>query len=161
MSDGIAARIAATRALDAVLHRGRSLKAALGELLPTLADVRDRALVEAIVMRGLRQHARYAAVLDGWTARPLGARDNPLRALLFAGLAQYELGLPAHAVVDASVEAARALRRPHQAGMVNALLRRAWREGGQGRQRRQRRHGTHRRAVPAFERDSVHYNDVR
>lgn len=129
MSDGATSRVVATRVLDDVLHRGRSLKAALGEALPTLPDPRDRALVEAIVMTALRQHARYDATLDAWLAKSLGQRDGDLRALLLAGFAQLELGLPAHAAVAATVDAARALKRTHQAGMVNALLRRAQREG--------------------------------
>ncbi|WP_240095450.1 16S rRNA (cytosine(967)-C(5))-methyltransferase RsmB [Thermomonas flagellata] len=128
MSDGVAPRVAAARTLDAVLHRGRSLKAALGAGLPALADPRDRALVEAMVLAALRQRVRYNAALDGWTPRPLGPRDALLRALLLAGFAQLELGLPAHAVLAATVDAARALGRAHQAGMVNALLRRATRE---------------------------------
>src|SRR5690606_4137288 len=48
----------------------------------------------------------------------------------FAGFAQIDaLQLPAHAALSATVEATRALGRPHQAGLVNALLRRAQREG--------------------------------
>ena len=128
MSDGAAARAAAARVLDEVLHRGRSLKATLGTTLPQFDDGRDRALVEAIVLGALRQHARYNAALDGWMTRPLGQRDGLLRALLLAGFAQLELGLPAHAALAATVDAARALGRAHQAGMVNALLRRATRE---------------------------------
>ena len=129
MSNGVATRVAAARTLDEVLHRGRSLKAALGASLPSLADPRDRALVEAMVLAALRQRVRYNAALDGWTPRPLGQRDGLLRALLLAGLAQLELGLPAHAALAATVDAARALGRAHQAGMVNALLRRAQRDG--------------------------------
>ncbi|QNN48025.1 16S rRNA (cytosine(967)-C(5))-methyltransferase RsmB [Thermomonas brevis] len=128
MSDGAAARAAAARVLDDVLHRGRSLKAALGAALPQLDDLRDRALVEAVVLAALRQRVRYNAALDAWMARPLGQRDGLLRALLLAGFAQLELGLPAHAALAATVDAARALGRAHQAGMVNALLRRATRE---------------------------------
>ena len=65
-----------------------------------------------------------------WMQRPLPHRDRPLRALLHAGFAQLDpLGLPAHAALAATVEAARALGRPRQAGLVNALLRRAQREG--------------------------------
>src|SRR5690606_19087211 len=57
-------------------------------------------------------------------------RDGVLRALLYAGFAQLEaLRLPPHAAVAATVEAARELGRAHQAGLVNALLRRASREG--------------------------------
>ena len=127
---GVASRVVASRVLDAVLHRGHSLKAELASSLPTLPDVRDRALVEAICFAVVRQPARYAAVIDAWTARPLGRRDAPLRALLYVGLAQLDpLGLPAHAAVDATVEATRAVKRPHQAGLVNALLRRALRDG--------------------------------
>src|SRR5690606_1127265 len=62
--------------------------------------------------------------------RPLPARERVLRALLHAGFAQLDpLGLPAHAALVATVEAARVLGRSRQAGMVNALLRRAQREG--------------------------------
>jgi 16S rRNA (cytosine967-C5)-methyltransferase len=128
MSDGVVARVSAARVLDEILHRGRSLKAALGAALPTLEDPRDRALVEAVVLAALRQRTRYNAALDAWTPRPLGQRDGLLRALLLAGFAQLELGLPAHAALAATVDAARALGRAHQAGMVNALLRRATRE---------------------------------
>ena len=127
---GVAARVVATRALDAVLHRGRSLKGELATTLPTLADPRDRALVEAIVFAALRQRARYEVALSTWIAKPLGKRDNEVRALLFTGFAQLDaLRLPPHAAVDATVQAARVLGHTHQAGMVNALLRRAQREG--------------------------------
>ena len=129
MSNGIATRVSAARVLDVVLHRGRSLKATLAAALPALADPRDRALVEAIVFTALRQRARFDAALEAWLAKPLGARDHELRALLHAGFAQLSLGMPDHAVVAATVDAARALGRPPQAGLVNAVLRRAQREG--------------------------------
>jgi 16S rRNA (cytosine967-C5)-methyltransferase len=116
--------------LDAVLHRGRSLKAELAAALPALQDARDRALVEAIVFAALRQRARYDAALSAWMQRPPRGRDAMLRALLHVGLAQLDaLALPAHAAVDATVQAARLLGRAHQAGVVNALLRRAQRKG--------------------------------
>jgi 16S rRNA (cytosine967-C5)-methyltransferase len=129
-SSGVEARVAAAQVLDAVLHRGRSLKAELGAALPALPDSRDRALVEAIVFAALRQHARYDAALRQWMPRPPGRRDAALRALLYVGFAQLDaLQLAAHAAVDATVEAARALGRTHQAALINALLRRAQREG--------------------------------
>jgi 16S rRNA (cytosine967-C5)-methyltransferase len=127
---GVQTRIIAARILDAVLHRGRSLKAEFAAELPALPDPRDRALVEAIVFAALRQRTRYDAALAAWMPRPLGRRDGELRALLHAGFAQLDvLALPAHAAVDATVEATRALGRAHQAGLVNALLRRAQRDG--------------------------------
>jgi 16S rRNA (cytosine967-C5)-methyltransferase len=127
---GTASRLAAARVLNAVLHRGRSLKGEFGAELAKIADPRDRALVEAICFAALRNRARYATALAAWVPKPLGKSEEPLRALLYAGFAQLDaLKLPAHAAVDATVEAVRALGRPHQAAMVNALLRRAQREG--------------------------------
>ena len=129
MSVGVAARVAAVRILDAVVHRGRSLKAEFAHALPALPDPRDRALAEATVFAALRNRASYEAALAAWMAKPPGRRDGELRALLWSGLAQLDaLGLPPHAAVDATVAAARALGRAHQAGLVNALLRRALRE---------------------------------
>lgn len=128
-SPGVAVRVAAARVLSAVL-RGRSLRSELATALPGLADPRDRALLEAICFSALRQRARYDAALRAWMRNPPGARDGELRGLLLAGLAQLDgLALPAHAALSATVEAARALGRAHQAGMVNALLRRAQRDG--------------------------------
>ena len=130
MSNGAAPRVVAARVLDAVLHRGRSFKVEVAAQLPALSDSRDRALVEAICFAVLRQPSRFESALKSWIPRPLGRRDDELRALLYVGLAQLDpLALPSHAAVAATVEAARAIGRAHQAGMVNALLRRAQREG--------------------------------
>ncbi len=128
-SRGAGVRADAARVLDAVMHRGRSLKAELSTAQSRIDDGRDRALLEAMVMAALRNRADYEATLKSWLPRPLGQRDNDLRALLYAGLAQLDaMGLPSHAAVDATVEAARVLKRTHQAGLVNAVLRRATRE---------------------------------
>lgn len=127
---GVEVRAAAARTLDAVLHDGRSLKAQLAQALPALPDPRDRALLEAIVFAALRARGRYAAALAQWMPKPPGRRDGALRALLYTGFAQIEsMRLPPHAAVAATVDAARALGRAHQAGLVNALLRRALRDG--------------------------------
>jgi 16S rRNA (cytosine967-C5)-methyltransferase len=127
---GVAVRVLATRVVDAVMHRGRSLKAELAASLPTIEDARDRALLEAICFAVLRARARSEAALAAWMPRPLGRADNELRALLHVGFAQVVvMELPAHAALSATVEAVRALGRPHQDKLVNALLRRAQREG--------------------------------
>lgn len=130
MAPGVQVRVHAAQVLDAVVHRGRSLKSELAPILPRLDDPRDRALLEAIVFAALRGRHRYDAALRGWLQKPPGASEGPLLALLLAGCAQLDaLQLPAHAALAATVDAVRALGRPHQAGLVNALLRRAQREG--------------------------------
>lgn len=126
---GSALRARAARVLVAVLGEGRSLKAVLGEVLPTLPDVRDRALLEAICFGALRHRRRYEFALSRWLAKPLARRDYAVHCLLLAGLAQLDaLGLPAHAAVGATAEATRELGRAPLVGMVNAILRRASRE---------------------------------
>ena len=127
---GVATRVLAAKTLDAVIHRGRSLKGELANSLAQLPDPRDRALLEAICFSALRQRARYEAALQMWLQRPLGDKDGDLKSLLLVGFAQIDaMGLPAHAALSATVEATRVLGRPHQAGMINAVLRRAQREG--------------------------------
>ena len=126
---GVALRVLAARVLDAVVQDGRSLKAELAHALPTVGDARDRALLEAIVFAALRERARFDAALATWMEKPPGRRDGILRALLHVGLAQLVLQLPAHAALAATVDATRAVGRAHQAGLVNALLRRAQRDG--------------------------------
>jgi 16S rRNA (cytosine967-C5)-methyltransferase len=128
-SPGAALRALAARSLVAVLAEGRSLKAELAEVLPQIADVRDRALFEAICFAVLRHRRRYDYVLSQWLARPLRERDYIVHCLLLCGLAQLdELKLSAHAAVGATAEAARDVGRTAMVGLINALLRRATRE---------------------------------
>ena len=126
---GAALRAQAARVLVAVVIDGHSLKAVLAKTLPGIADTRDRALLEAICFAVLRHRRRYEFVIAQWLAKPLPARDASVQMLLLSGLAQLdELGLPAHAAVAATAEAARLLGRVPLVGLVNALLRRATRE---------------------------------
>ena len=130
MSEGAQVRAVAAQAIVAVLDGGRSLKAVLAEAMQAVPDVRDRALLEAICFSVLRHRRRYQSALSHWLDKPLPARDAPVQALLLVGLAQIDaLGLPAHAAVDSTAEAARRLSRPRLVGLVNAILRRALREG--------------------------------
>ena len=126
---GAAVRAQAARALESVLEGRRSLKAVLATVVPTIADPRDRALLEAICFTALRHKRRYEFALGQWLQRPLPKRDARIHCLLLAGLAQLDgLGLPAHAAVAATVDAARELGQEAHAGLVNAILRRAGRE---------------------------------
>lgn len=127
---GVQTRLLAAKVLAAVIGRGRSLKAELAATLPKLDDGRDRALLEAICFAALRRRTVYEQALRQWLQKPLGPRDGDLMGLLLAGFAQLDaLELPAHAALSATVEAVRALGRERQAGLVNAVLRRAQREG--------------------------------
>jgi len=128
---GAATRASAVRIL-AEVEAGRSFKAVLSRHLPQLGDSRDRALCEAICHAVLRRRAHYSAVIDQLMEKPLPAQARPVGLLLQVGLAQLEhLGLPEHAAVAATTEAARVLSFPRHVGLVNAVLRRYLRERAQ------------------------------
>jgi len=122
------ARALAAQGLAAVAG-GRSLRAVFADASVRLADPRDRALLSALLHAGARWWLRFDAALDGLLDQPLRTREPAVHALLVVGLAQLEiLGLPEYAAVAASVDAARALRKPRFAKLVNAVLRRWLRE---------------------------------
>lgn len=121
-------RALAAQALAGVVA-GKSLRAAFAEISGELDDPRDRALASSLAHDGARWWLRFDAALDGMLERPLRERDADIRALLVLGIVQLEvLRLSDYAAVAATVEAARALRKPAFAGLVNALLRRWLRE---------------------------------
>ena len=121
-------RALAAQALAEIVA-GKSLRAAFAAYSTKLHDPRDRALLSALLHAGARWWLRFDAALDGLLERPLRGREPAVHALLVLGLVQLEiLRLPEYAAVAATVEAARALRRPAFAGLANALLRRWLRE---------------------------------
>lgn len=135
MSDtvsGARLRATAARVVDSVVTGGRSLDRALAEHESAVA-VRDRALLRNLCYGTLRFHWHLQAWIDALLARPLKSRDSGINQLLAVGLYQLsDTRIPDHAVVSETVEAARQLRRPKLAGLVNAILRRFLRERDSG-----------------------------
>ncbi|MEO7323362.1 MAG: 16S rRNA (cytosine(967)-C(5))-methyltransferase RsmB [Dokdonella sp.] len=126
---GAALRAEAARALARVVFDGVSLRAALMEVNPRIADSRDRALLAASLFAASRWWLRFDAALGLLTDKPLPPKAREVRALLVLAFAQLAvLQLPHYAVVAACVDAARVLGQPHYAGLANAVLRRFLRE---------------------------------
>ncbi len=127
-TEGARLRAAAATVVDAVAVQGRSLDDALaaGEAgLPAA----DRPALWLIAYGTIRHYFRIRDWIDALLERPLRRRDRIVNAVLATGLYQLaETRMPDHAVVSASVGAARLLRRPKLAGLVNAVLRRAIRD---------------------------------
>ncbi len=129
MIPGTEVRILAAKLVAQVLAGKRSLKAVLQQHITELDDPRDRALLEAICFTTLRHHRYYEFVLSQWLSKPLPRKDYAIQCLLLTGLAQlHGMKMPAHAVVSATVEAAREVGQVTQIGLVNAILRRATRD---------------------------------
>lgn len=126
---GAALRAEAARALARVALQGVSLRHALAQANPRIADARDRALLAALLYAASRWWLRLDAALALLTDRPLPPKAREVRALLVIGLAELAvLGHSDYAVVASCVDAARVLAQPHYAGLVNAVLRRFLRE---------------------------------
>lgn len=113
-------RVAAARAVAAVIDAGRSLDDALAEW-PAELNGADLALARLLAYGTLRDHRRLGALL----APRLKKTPQPLLdALLRVGLYQLEATrVPAHAAVHATVAATKALKLGGARGLVNAILR--------------------------------------
>ena len=125
---GARLRAAAAQVVDGVVTACRSLDRSLAEHEGRLAEA-DRPLLRLLSYGALRRHWRLQENIDNLLNRPLKRRDSVINALLAVGLYQLaETRIPDHAVVAETVEAARLLRRPKHAPLVNAVLRRALRD---------------------------------
>jgi 16S rRNA (cytosine967-C5)-methyltransferase len=122
-------RALAALALADIALQGKSLRETVDRYAPRLPDPRDRALLTALLHEGTRWWIRYDAALDLLLDKSMRSSEPSLHALLVIGMVQLDiLELAPYAAVAATVEAARALRRPRHTGLVNAVLRRWQRE---------------------------------
>jgi 16S rRNA (cytosine967-C5)-methyltransferase len=120
---GARLRAEAAKAVDAVVAQGRSLDAVLAELDEQINSA-DQPLIKMLCYGTLRHHFRLRADLAKLLDRPLKVRDSVIESLLAIGLFQLtDTRIPDHAAVSMTVEAARHLRRPKYAGLINAVLR--------------------------------------
>src|SRR5688572_18036707 len=106
---GLAARRAALRLLDAVLRRGETLDQATGAATAGLLTSSDGALARAIASEVLRWLADLDALIDSATRNNL-AEDAKARTVLRIMLAQWLRPEPPPHAVGATAWAGRALR---------------------------------------------------
>lgn len=125
------ARAVALDILQSVLRRHRPLDETLEGHggLAQLAE-RDRAFARLLAATALRRRGQLDDVIGRFLERPLPHKAQAVQDLLRLGLAQLLfLGTPAHAAVATSVVLAKALGLTAHKNLVNAVLRRADREG--------------------------------
>jgi len=122
-------RLAAARALAAVL----SGKASLNSSLPTQLDKveeRDRGLTQDLAFGTARWQPRLDLLAAQLLQKPFKAADSDVQALLLVGLYQlFYTRIPAHAAIGETVGCADKLKKPWAKALLNAVLRRAQREG--------------------------------
>jgi 16S rRNA (cytosine967-C5)-methyltransferase len=123
------ARAAAHSLLDEVLRRHRPLDEALAETAFNGLDSRDRAFTRLLVATVLRRLGQLDQLIAAFVEKPLPDKAAPVVDVLRLGLAQLlVLGTADHAAVDSSVRLLHG-RFDGFKGLVNAVLRRAAREG--------------------------------
>ncbi len=124
-------RNSAVEIIEAVIDRKRALDDAeknasrFGSL-----SSRDRALTIAIVKTTLRHLGEIDAIIDAYLEKPLGKKSGSIRHIIRTGLAQFLfLGIPEHAAVSETVDLCVGSGGMPYKKLVNAILRRATREG--------------------------------
>jgi 16S rRNA (cytosine967-C5)-methyltransferase len=134
---GLRTRRIAADILDGVLRRRRPLDEQLDDAA-AVADYialsgRDRALVRRLATSVLRRLGTLRNLLGQVLERGIPADAPRVETAMLLGAAQILwLDVADHAAVDLAVRLVRADRRAaHYAGLVNAVLRRIAREGGQ------------------------------
>jgi 16S rRNA (cytosine967-C5)-methyltransferase len=88
-------------------------------------STRDAALAETIVFGCLRRQSEIDFLIGHFSGKPTNKLDDAVRIALRMGVFQlrYLDRVPAHAVVDDSVELVKQARKRSAAGFVNAVLR--------------------------------------
>ena len=123
LKSGAWLRAEAAIAVESVVTDGKSLDAALASVEGKVG-VRDRPLLRMLAYGTLRHHFRLREQVGRLLDRPLKKRDKLIESLLAVGFFQLtDTRVPDHAAVSMTVEAARLLRRPKYAGLINAVLR--------------------------------------
>ncbi|MBZ3666120.1 16S rRNA (cytosine(967)-C(5))-methyltransferase RsmB [Pseudomonas monteilii] len=122
-------RLAAARALAAVLSGKASLNSSLPAQLDKV-DERDRGLTQDLAFGTARWQPRLDLLAAQLLQKPFKAADDDVQALLLVGLYQlFYTRIPAHAAIGETVGCADKLKKPWAKGLLNAVLRRAQREG--------------------------------
>ncbi len=95
-------------------------------------DPRERSFAMALAYTAVQRRATLDHVIEQLAGRPLRQLEPPVLATLRLGLTQLLLlgGVAEHAAVDESVRLAK-LDAPRAAGLVNAVMRRATRDGAE------------------------------
>ena len=122
-------RLAAARALAPVLAGKASLGTSLSEPLQKVAP-RDRGLTQELAFGTARWQPRLAGLAEKLLQKPFKSADKDVEALLLIGLYQlFYTRVPEHAAIGETVGCATTLKKPWAKGLLNAVLRRAQREG--------------------------------
>lgn len=116
-------RAAAAKVLLKVVE-GRSLSDVLPEMLVTIKDPRDQALLQAICYGVCRWFYHLDGIANEMIDTPLKEKDQDIHLLILVGLYQLiDMRIPSYAAVGETVNAEKAFKKPWARGFINGVLR--------------------------------------
>ena len=116
------ARLSAAIVLSSVINKGRSLTAALDDVLESIPEQQDRAFIQALCFGVVRYFYRLDCILQQLLSKPLRNKDTDIKMLLLIGLYQLKyMRVKQHAAVSETVAAAN--KKKWAKSLINAVLR--------------------------------------
>jgi 16S rRNA (cytosine967-C5)-methyltransferase len=117
-------RAIATQVLTEVLSGKRSLTDTLNKFKKHCKKPEDAAFVQALCFGVLRAYPRLEWMANQLLKHPLKTKDADILYLICLGLYQLtDLNTATHAAISETVEAAKQLKKPWAAALINAVLR--------------------------------------
>ena len=116
-------RLIAARIMSDLLKRKETFQGPNDTRLQKLS-AQEKSKAAAMIWGTCRYFPRYQALLTQCLKKSFKPKDSDMSALVYLGWYQLEyMRMPAHAVVNETVETARALKKAWACGVLNALLR--------------------------------------
>tara|TARA_R110000868_G_scaffold218576_1_gene468906 strand:+ start:53075 stop:54373 length:1299 start_codon:yes stop_codon:yes gene_type:complete len=129
MDEALSSRNASVNIIREVIIREQPIEIAEAKILPSL-DERERKLARAITATTLRHIGEISYLIDKFMKHPFD-NDSLEKNIMRIGIAQllFMDSIPAHAAIHGAVELAKVRGKVRATAIINAILRRAQREG--------------------------------
>lgn len=130
MDEALSSRNASVNIIREVIIKNLPIEVAESRALPSLSE-REQKLAKAITSTTLRHIGEISFLIDKFMKHPFD-NDSLEKNIMRIGIAQllFMDSIPSHAAIHGAVELAKIRGKVRATGIINAILRRAQREGG-------------------------------
>lgn len=129
MDEALSSRNASVNIIREIIIKGLPIEMAESRALPSLSE-REQKLAKAITSTTLRHMGEISYLIDKFMKHPFD-NDSLEKNIMRIGIAQllFMDSIPSHAAIHGAVELAKTRGKVRATGIINAILRRAQREG--------------------------------
>ncbi|MAI08505.1 MAG: hypothetical protein CMF61_06060 [Magnetococcales bacterium] len=129
MDEALSSRNASVNTIREIIIKGLPVELVESRTLPTLSD-REQKLSKAITSTTLRHMGEISYLIDKFMKHPFD-NDSLEKNIMRIGIAQllFMDSIPSHAAIHGAVELTKIRGKVRATGIINAILRRAQREG--------------------------------